>query len=154
MSHIPVNHPLRPVYRVLAGLGGLYVLIFGIVAFSKTGNHAWFAQHDLPWVLGLRANRAFALLSIVAGAVITVSSLIGRNVDRFVNVVGGTIFMVAGMLMLLVLRTSSNFLGFSMVNVIVSFILGIVFFSAGMYGKVGPPEMAAAEEAYRHHVNA
>jgi predicted PurR-regulated permease PerM len=31
MAHTPVNHPLRPFYRVLSGLVGLYVVLFGIL---------------------------------------------------------------------------------------------------------------------------
>ena len=31
MAHFPVNHPLRPLYRTLAGLVGAYLLVFGIV---------------------------------------------------------------------------------------------------------------------------
>ena len=34
MAHIPVNHPARPVYRAIAGLIALYILIFGIFGFS------------------------------------------------------------------------------------------------------------------------
>ena len=30
MAHFPVNHPARPLYRVLAGLIGLYILVFGV----------------------------------------------------------------------------------------------------------------------------
>ena len=31
MPHFPVNHPARPLYRVLAGLVGVYILVFGVV---------------------------------------------------------------------------------------------------------------------------
>jgi len=72
-------------------------------------------------------------------------------VDRAVNFVGGILFMVAGMLMLTLLRTDANFLGFTMANVIVSFIIGIVLFAAGLYGKSGSAELAAAQEHERHH---
>jgi hypothetical protein len=137
MAHFPVNHPLRPVYRVVAALAAIYVLIFGIVGLTKTSGMGLFEQHDLPWVLGLRTNLAFAILSIVAGAVLLLVNLVGRNVDVIVNVAGGLVFMVAGMLMLALLQTDANFLGFSMVNCIVSFVLGMVFFAAGLYGRTG-----------------
>lgn len=151
MSHIPINHPMRTFYRFLAALAGLYILIFGVVAFAKTKGGSAFAQHDLVWALGLRSNLAFAVISIAAGAVILVSTLIGRNIDRAINFVGGIAFMAIGMLMLTLLRTDANFLGFSMANVIVSFIIGTVLFSASLYGKVGSAEMAAAQEHARHH---
>jgi hypothetical protein len=151
MSHIPVNHPMRTFYRTLAALTGLYILVFGVVAFSKTKGDAAFDQHNLVWALGLRANMAFAVMSIAAGAVILVCTLIGRNIDRAINFVGGIAFMVVGMLMLALLRTDANFLGFSMTNVVVSFIIGTVLFAAGLYGKAGSAEQAAAEEHFRHH---
>jgi hypothetical protein len=150
MAHFPVNHPLRPLYRTAVALAGIYVLIFGIIGLTKTSGTALFSQRDLPWVLGLRTNLAFAILSIVAGAVLTVSTIIGRNVDYFVDIAGGLVFMVAGMLMLGLLQTNANFLGFSMVNCIVSFILGMLFFAAGLYGKTGSAGDVAAEEAFRH----
>ena len=150
MSHLPVNHPLRPFYRFLAMLAGAYILIFGVVALSKTSDLAAFEQHGLPRALGLRANLAFATISIIAGVVILVAGFIGRNVDRFINVAGGVAFMLMGVLMMVLMETDANFLGFSMVNCIVSFILGVVLFTAGLYGKSGPEHVARAEELARH----
>lgn len=150
MSHIPVNHPLRGLYRFLATLTGLYVLVFGVVGFAETKGTPTFSQDDLHWVLGLRTNLAFAELSVVAGAIIVVAAVIGRNIDRFVNVAGGLVFMAAGMAMLILMRTDANFLGSSMANCVVSFVIGTVLFSAGLYGKVGSLEAAAAEERARH----
>jgi hypothetical protein len=141
MSHLPVNHPLRPLYRVLAALAGAYTLVFGIVGCTQTQGTALFAQTNLPLALGLRTNLAFALLSIVGGAVILVSAVIGRNLDALVNIVGGIVFMVIGMVMLGLLRTDANFLGFSMTTCIVSFILGTVVFAAGLYGRSTRPVM-------------
>ncbi len=135
MAHFPVNHPLRPVYRVVAALAAIYVLLFGIVGLTKTSGMGLFEQHGLPWVLGLRTNLAFAILSVVAGAVLLLVQLVGRNIDVVVDVVGGLVFMLAGMLMLGLMQTDANFLGFSMVNCIVSFVLGMIFFAAGLYGR-------------------
>ena len=147
LSHLPVNHPLRPLYRVLAALAGAYALIFGIVGFTQTKGSAPFARTDLPWVLGLRTNLAFAVLSIVAGAILVVSSVVGRNLDYAVNLIGGLLFMVVGMLMLGLLNTDANFLGFSMVNCIVSFIIGTVVFTAGLYGRTARPGTGAHHAA-------
>jgi len=148
--HTPINHHLRPLYRVLAGLAGLYVLVFGIAGLIRTHGLATFAQHDLPWVLGLRTNPAFAMLSIGAGALILVGTVLGRNIDYLVNLLASVIFLVTGMAMLVLLRTDANFLGFSMSNCVVSFILGLVTGTAGLYGKVGSSEVESAEEAHRH----
>ncbi len=134
-SHLPVNHPLRPLYRVLVALVGAGIVVFGIVGFTRTRGTALFAQEHLPWVLGLRTNLAFALLSIVSGAVLVVCAVIGRNFDFRVNLLGGLLFMVVGMVMLGLLRTNVNLLGFSMTNCIVSFVIGTVVFAAGLYGR-------------------
>jgi hypothetical protein len=61
------------------------------------------------------------------------------------------VFTFVGLLMLALLQTNANFLGFSMVNCIVSFVLGMVVFAAGLYGKTGSETDVAAEEAFRHH---
>ena len=137
LTHLPVNHPLRPLYRVLAGLVGVYSLVFGIAAFTRTKGTPLFAHTDLPWVLGLRTNLAFALLSIFSGAVLAVCAVIGRNLDFLVNTLGGLVFMAVGMLMLGLLQTDANFLGFSMTNCVVSLLLGTVVFTAGLYGRTG-----------------
>ena len=151
MAHFPVNHPLRPLYRALSGLAAVYVLLFGIVGLVQTTSKhvAVFDQHGV-WVLALRANPAFAVLSIVAGVVILVATLIGRNLDHFVYVIAGVVFMVSGMAMMTLLQTNANFLGFSMITCIVSFILGIIWLTAGLYSKSGSHEQQHEEEQFRH----
>lgn len=150
MSHIPINHPMRTFYRFLSALVGLYVLVFGVVALARTKGTPAFSQDHLSWALGLRSNLGFAVISIVVGAIILVSALIGRNIDHFVNVGGGIFFMVAGMLMMVLMETNANFLGFSMANCIASFVIGTVLLAAGLYGKTGSAEDAVAEELARH----
>jgi hypothetical protein len=151
MAHIPINHPLRPLYRVLTALAGLYILIFGIIGAAKSSGQPLFDQSHLHWVLGLRTNLAFAILSIAAGIVIMVAVFIGRNIDHYLDLGAGLVFIVVGMLMLGLIRTDANFFGFSVVNCIVSFIIGIVVFAAGLYGKTGSASDVADEESFRHH---
>jgi hypothetical protein len=149
-SHIPINHGLRSFYRAVAALCGLYVLIFGIVAVTRTGQLGWFAQSGLPSVLGVRANAAFGIVSIVVGAVIVVGKVVGGNVDRWVNLLGGIVFLVSGFAMLALLQTKLNFLGFSVTTVVLSFLFGMVMFTAGLYGRVGSSEERNLEEGFRH----
>jgi hypothetical protein len=151
MAHIPINHPLRPLYRVLTALAGLYILIFGIIGATKAGSAPLFAQHDLHWVLGLRTNLAFAILSIAAGVVMLVSVFIGRNIDHYLDLGAGLVFMVVGILMLALLQTDANFFGFSVINCVVSFIIGTVVLAAGLYGKTGSDKDVAEEDSFRHH---
>jgi hypothetical protein len=150
MAHFPVNHHLRPLYRALSGLAGVYMLVFGIVGLSETSGLPLFTQDEAEWALGLRTNPAFAILSIVAGAVVVIANVIGRNVAHTVNQLAGVVFVVVGMASLLLLQTDANFFAFSMVNVVVTFILALVTGTASLYDRTGSVEQAHAEEAFRH----
>lgn len=149
MAHIPVNHPMRPLYRTLAGLIGAYILAFGIIGLIQTWGDPLFDRGDV-WVLGLRTNLAFAILSIVYGAVLLGGALVDGTIGHMINVGGGVLFMVAGLAMMTVMQTDANILNFSMSTVIVSLVFGLLVFTAGLYDKVGSPEDVEAEEAYRH----
>jgi len=150
VAHLPINHRFRPLYRALAFACGCYVLLFGIVAVTRTSDLGPFARDGLPWVLGLRANTAFAVLSILAGLAVVIATLVGHNVDRWVNLVTGAVFLVAGMVMLTVLRTNLNLLGFTVTTCVVSFVIGLLLALAGLYGQVGPREAERREEMFRH----
>lgn len=150
MAHIPINHHLRPLYRAVAALCGLYVLIFGVVIFVRARGLDLFAQDDLPRALLLQGNRAFGILSIVVGVVIFGGALVGGNLDHWINLVGGTVFLVAGMAMMAMLQTDLNFLGYAMSTCIASFIIGLLLLTAGLYGKTGSAADVEREEAFRH----
>jgi hypothetical protein len=149
MAHLPVNHPARPFLRVLAVAIGLYILVFGIVGVIETSGLSFFDRGD-TWVLGLKTNPAFSILSIVAGAVLVGGAVYGRNLDHFINLYGGILFLVAGLVMMTVLHTDANLLNFSLSNCVVSFLIGLALLDAGLYGKTGPPALADAEERLRH----
>jgi len=149
MAHIPINHPLRPIYRAISGLIGLYILVFGIIGFAKTRDLDFFTTHG-EWVLGLRTNPAFSVLSIIAGIIILAGAVIGRNVFVYTNLAFAMIFFVAGLAMMTLLQTEANILSFSMVNCVVSFIFGMVTLGAGLYGKVGTREQQHDEDVFRH----
>ena len=150
MAHIPVNHHLQPFYRAVAGLSASICLVFGIAAVVQTRGLDMFAQEDLPSVLGLHANRAFGILSIVAGLIVLGGAFIGGNVDHWINLIGGGVFLVAGMAMMTLLETDLNLLGFSIATCIVSFVIGLVLLTAGLYGKTGSAADVRREEAFRH----
>ena len=148
MSHTPVNHPLRPLYRVLAGLTGLYVLVFGIAGVVETSGTDLFG-HPSEYALGLRTNLAFSIISVVAGLIILVATVIGRNLDYRVNQVAGYAFAGMGVLMLALLQTDANILNFSVATCVVSFVISLVLLTAGLYSKVGNDDDVAAEEAFQ-----
>ncbi|HEY7226198.1 MAG TPA: DUF4383 domain-containing protein [Micromonosporaceae bacterium] len=145
-----MNHPLQPLYRLLAGLVAAYIVAFGIVGVLRTGGRSFFAQQGLPSALGLHANRAFAILSIVVGLVLLIGAVIGGNLDQRINLFASGVFFGAGLLMLALLRGSANFLGFTVATCVVSMIIGMVLLLSGLYGKVGTVRDVWAEEDFRH----
>ena len=154
MPHFPINHHLQPVYRTLAALAGLYVLVFGIAGVVQTRALPLFAQKGLPAVLGLHTNRAFSIISIVVGAILVVGAFIGGRLDHGINVVGAAVFLLAGFVMLVLLQSNLNFFGFSVATCVVSFVIGMVLMTAGLYGKVGTEDDVRREEAFRHRPGA
>ncbi|GAB3143991.1 hypothetical protein GCM10027290_21390 [Micromonospora sonneratiae] len=148
MAHIPVNHPARTLYRIFAALIGLYILIFGVVGVIQTWGEPLFDRGD-TWVLGLRTNLAFALVSVVFGAIVLVGAAHRGNLGHFLNLGIGVVFMVTAIAMMAVLQTDANFLNFSMSTVIVSMIFGLLVLATGLYDKVGPAADAEAEQTYR-----
>jgi hypothetical protein len=126
------------------------VLAFGIIGVIRTSGDPIFHQGG-DEVFGLRSNLAFAVISIVVGAVIVFGALYGRNVDHYINLVAGCVFLIVGMLMMSLLQTDANFLNFQMATCVVSFLIGIVLFTAGLYGRVGDAATEAQEEHFRLH---
>ena len=137
-SHFPVNHHLRPLYRLLASVAALYMLVFGVIGFIETSGADFFTRDEAEWVLGLRTNPAFSLLSIVAGIVVLGTNIVGRGVGHQINQLAGVVLTVVGMASLALMQTEANVFAFSMVNVIVTFILGGIFGTASLYDRVGP----------------
>ncbi len=149
MAHVPVNHPARPFYRFLGGVTGLYLLVFGIAGAARTYGEPFFVRIETE-ALGLRTNPAFASLSIVVGAIVIIGAINGGNIDHHINLFGGGVFWLSGLVMLAVMQTKANLLNFQVSTCVVSFIVGTLMFLSGMYGKTGTPQEATAEEAFRH----
>ncbi|MCI4064166.1 DUF4383 domain-containing protein [Micromonospora sp. R77] len=150
MPHFPVNHPARPLYRVLAGLVGLYILVFGVYGVFETWGDGLFDRGS-NWALGLRTNLAFSLVSVVFGIVLMVGASRRGNLGHYMNLTAGVVFLVTGILMMSVLQTPANFLNFSMSTVLVSLLFGLILLATGLYDKVGTDEHAAAERSRREH---
>ncbi|GIF70547.1 DUF4383 domain-containing protein [Asanoa siamensis] len=148
MAHFPLNHPLRPLYRTLAGLTGTYILIFGSVGLTKTVGETLFARES-NWALGLRTNLAFAIASVIWGLIVLVANLIGGNIGHYTNLAGAVVFMVTGIFMVSFMQTPANFLNFSVSTAILSLIFGVILLLAGMYDKTGSPESQRAEQVYK-----
>lgn len=135
MSHLPVDHPLRGFYRGLCVLTGLVLIVFGVIALNKTSGMDMFAQEGKQ-VIGLSANPALALSSLVMGILIVVFTLIGRNVDVVANIIFASIFVLVGLAALALLRTDANYLAFSVANVNVVFVIATILATAAMYSTM------------------
>ncbi|MFY1700352.1 DUF4383 domain-containing protein [Micromonospora sp. WMMA1923] len=150
MAHFPVNHPARPLYRVFAGLVGLYILVFGCWGVVVTWGEPLFDRGSI-WVLGLRTNLAFSLVSVLFGIVLLVGASRRGNLGHYMNLTAGAVFMVTGLAMMSVLQTEANILNFSMSTVVVSLLFGLLLLATGLYDKIGPEEHAEALRHSRNH---
>lgn len=148
MAHHPINHPARPAYRALAGLVGLYLVIFGVLGVVQGAGNDFFAQDDTR-VLGQGANLGSAVILGALGLLVLIGVGIGRNVDVVINKWLGYGFIVLGLAALTVEQTSVNYLNFSAITCIVAMVVGLLLLAAGMYGKVGTEEEVRAWQESR-----
>ncbi|GIJ00798.1 DUF4383 domain-containing protein [Spirilliplanes yamanashiensis] len=143
MAHTPVNHPLRPVYRALGGLAGLYLVLFGILGLIQTAGDGLFAL-GIDHVLGQGTNLAWSIVSLVVGALVLLATAVGRNLDVAADLYLGWALLGVGSAMLALIRTDANIFNFSLTTVIVTYVVGLVLVMAGLYSKVVAPERAGA----------
>ena len=128
-SSLPVNHRLRGVYRAVGGIVGVLLVVFGIAGFVVSGD-----------VFGAPASTAFSAICLVAGIVMILAALQGRNLAAEVNAYLGAVLIVLGFACMLTQHIDgANFLGTSMADVIILFVAGVAALAAGFYGRVGEP---------------
>jgi uncharacterized protein DUF4383 len=149
MAHYPLNHHLRPVYRFIAGLAGLYLTLFGVIGLATTWGDEFF-HRGADWVLGLRTNPAASWLYTIIGVLLLLAVLVGGNLYHHVTLLLGWGLAGLGVLIMAFIQTDANVLNASMSNVIVTIVLGLVALTAGLYGKVGSADAARAESAAAH----
>jgi hypothetical protein len=147
--HLPINHRLAGFYRFLAALAGIFLLVFGIVGAAQTWGDPLFDRADVS-ALGLRTNFAFSLLSIVVGVIVLAGAFLGGNLAHYLNVFGGGVFWLSGLVMLVLLQTEANIFNFQVATCVVSFLIGTLLVLAGLYGKRGSAEQKQAEDDFRH----
>lgn len=148
MAHNPVNHPLRPLYRALGGLTGLYFVVFGIVGLLVTGDDGLFGS-STDRVLGQGSNLAWSIVSIVLGAVIIIATVLGRNLDTAADTYLGWALLVIGTFELAVSRTDVNLFNFTISTVVVTYLAGLALILSGQYTKVAPPEATGPTRSER-----
>ncbi|AGL21069.1 DUF4383 domain-containing protein [Actinoplanes sp. N902-109] len=148
MAHTPVNHPLRPIYRALSALCGLYLIVFGVVGIIVTAGDGLFGDAG-DKVLGQQANLFWSIISLLIGAIVVIAAVIGRNSDVEVDKYFGWGLVAIGSYELAVSRTDANFLDFSIATVIVTYLVGLILITAGLYSKVAPETHAGAPRQVR-----
>ena len=134
MAHYPVNHPLRPLYRALAAVVGVALILFGVIGFIQTSGDGLFG-HPEAKIVGLGGNLAASILSVLLGLVVVAATVIGRNVDTATHRVLGWTILVIGSYELAVSRTDANFLDFSIGTVTLYYTLGVLLILSGLYTK-------------------
>jgi hypothetical protein len=148
MAHNPVNHPLRPLYRALSALSGIYLVLFGIVGIVVTSGSGLFGQPD-DRVFGQGTNLFWSIISLILGAIVLAATAIGRNLDVEVDKYVGWGLLVVATYELATSRTDANFLKFTIATVIVTYIVGLVLITAGLYSKMAPVQETSAPREVR-----
>ncbi|WP_203688762.1 DUF4383 domain-containing protein [Catellatospora coxensis] len=139
---------MRPLWRALAGLSAVCLLVFGVIGVVATSGQPFFHDGDTS-VLGLRANPALAWLSVALGVVALLGTAVGAAAMA-AHLGTGAICLLGGLTALTLLQTSVNKLNFDMSTCIASFLVGSVLLTAGLYGRTGTPRQAVTEEVLRH----
>ena len=148
MAHNPVNHPLRPIYRAIAGIVGVYLIVFGVLGLILTADEGLFGRAG-DRVLGQGTNLFWSIVAIVIGVVVVVATVLGHNRDVLVDTYLGWTLIVIGTFSLAVIRTGANFLDFSVSTVIVCYLAGLALVLAGLYAKTAPAEQTSEPRQVR-----
>jgi hypothetical protein len=127
LKTLPVNHHLHPLYRLLGAVVGVLLVALGVVGFVVSGDF-----------LRLPTSAAFSGVCVVAGILLVLAALQGRNAGAELSAYTGGALIVLGLAGLLTMHLEdANFLDVSMANVVIWFVAGMVGLAAGFYGRVG-----------------
>ena len=148
MAHNPVNHPLRPLYRVIGFLAGAYLVVFGIVGMIQTSGEAFTGSNDKT-VLGQGANMFLSIIMLAVGVIVLIATAIGRNLDNVVDKYLGYGLLVLGSFGLAFSRTDANIFGQNIHTVIVTYIVGLALITVSLYSKVAPAAQVGSPRQVR-----
>lgn len=148
MAHNPVNHPLRPLYRALGFLAGAYLVVFGIVGLIQTSGKSFTGNTGVR-VLGQQSNLLWSIIVLVLGAIVLLTTAVGRNLDAQADKFIGWALLVLGSYELATSRTDATFFGFSIATVVVTYLVGLILITVSLYSTVAPPAQAGAPRQVR-----
>jgi hypothetical protein len=148
MAHTPVNHPLRPIYRIVGFIVGAYLVAYGVIGLIATSGEAFTGPGVR--VLGQGSNMLWSIVSIAVGALVLLGTVVGKNIDVAVDQYLGWGLLVLGSYELCVLRTDDvNFFGFTMSTVVVTYLAGLLLITVSLYSKTAPQSQAGAPRQVR-----
>lgn len=110
---LPLNHPSRTRFRVVAALAGVVAAVWAIVTVGPT--------------------ERVTIALIIAGAAVVLASLPGGNISAAASITLGGLFIVLGLVQLGLTSTSLNVLHASVLNVCGLLLLGVIVGSCGLY---------------------
>ncbi|MEU5277964.1 DUF4383 domain-containing protein [Streptomyces asoensis] len=132
-DELPLDHRLATVYRYGAAFCGLVLLVFGTLGFADRLTPF---DTDGRHLAGMSTNGVLSLISVVVGLVLIAGAIIGGNFASTLNMVVGSLFLLSGFVHVFILDRAANVLDFGMINVMFSFVMGLVILTFGMYGRV------------------
>jgi hypothetical protein len=148
MAHNPVNHPLRPLYRLLGFVAGGYLVVFGFVGLIQTFGDS-FAGSTGVRVFGQESNTFWSIICLILGGIVLFTTAVGRNLDTEADKFIGWGVLVFGTYGLAFIRTDANIFGFSIATVIGTYLVGLVLVMVSLYSKVAPSSEAGAPRQAR-----
>ncbi|GAA2641155.1 DUF4383 domain-containing protein [Paractinoplanes durhamensis] len=148
MAHNPVNHPLRPIYRVVGFIAGAYLVVFGIVGLIQTSGDEFTGKSE-HLVLGQGGNLLLSIISLAVGAIVLIITAVGRNLDTVGDQYLGYGLLVLGTYGLAFSRTDANVFGQNIATVIVTYLVGLALITVSLYSKVAPAAQAGAPRQVR-----
>ena len=127
LKTLPVNHRLHPVYRVLGAVVGAVLVALGVIGFLVSGDF-----------LRVPTSAEFSTICVVAGILLILAALQGRNLGAEISAYTGAVLILLGLVGLLTMHLEDgNFLDVTMANVVILFLAGMAGLAAGFYGRVG-----------------
>ncbi|MGW2912332.1 DUF4383 domain-containing protein [Streptomyces asoensis] len=132
-DELPLDHRLATVYRYGAAFCGLVLLVFGTLGFADRLSPF---DTDGRHLAGMSTNGVLSLISVVVGLLLIAGAIVGGNFASTLNMVVGSLFLLSGFVHVFILDRSANVLDFGMINVMFSFIMGLIILTFGMYGRV------------------
>ncbi|MER5582684.1 DUF4383 domain-containing protein [Streptomyces asoensis] len=132
-DELPLDHRLATVYRYGAAFCGLVLLVFGTLGFADRLSPF---DTDGRHLAGMSTNGVLSLISVVVGLVLIAGAIVGGNFASTLNMVVGSLFLLSGFVHVFILDRSANVLDFGMINVMFSFVMGLIILTFGMYGRV------------------